>query len=412
MQALPLESKITMTKHRIQTWVDEFGIDGTYVSFSGGKDSTVLLHIARQLYPNMKAVFVDVPTQYPELKEFVLTFDNVDILKPKISFARVCEKYGFPMISKEVAECVQGARRYLTSLQKQNAIPRQASINTFMSVSQEQEHLQVIGRGNDANISMKSHAPLEQIDSQATAQMTRGGEITSIVNSEELENITRRTALILGMLTKGNQKKANIPSCDRSQYSQEKYKFFLEAPFEISSKCCDVMKKGPAHTYYRKTGRKPIIATMASESRLRAQKWLQNGCNGFDLTIPTSTPMSFWTEQDVLWYIKENNLPICSVYGEIVTDYEAMGQCENQMTFSDYGIFGEERPLLKTTGCDRTGCVLCGFGCHLEKESRFLRLKETHPKFHNLIYVLKNNGVTYVEAIDWINEHGNMNIKY
>nr|DAL02560.1 MAG TPA: hypothetical protein [Bacteriophage sp.] len=56
--------------------------------------------------------------------------------------------------------------------------------------------------------------------------------------------------------------------------------------------------------------------------------------------------------------------------------------------------------------------VLCGFGCHLEKESRFLRLKETHPKFHNLLYILKNNGVTYAEAIDWVNEHGNMNIKY
>ena len=55
---------------------------------------------------------------------------------------------------------------------------------------------------------------------------------------------------------------------------------------------------------------------------------------------------------------------------------------------------------------------MCGFGCHLEKKSRFLRLKETHPKFHNLLYVLKNNGVTYAEAIDWVNEHGNMNIKY
>ncbi len=175
MQALPLESKIMMTKHRIQTWVDEFGVDGVYVSFSGGKDSTVLLDIARQMFPDMKAMFVDVPTQYPELKEFALTFDNVDILKPKISFAQVCEKYGFPMISKEVAECVQGARRYLTSLQKQNAIPRQASINTFMSVSQEQEHLQAIRRGNGANISTRSRTSLEQIDSQAMVQMTRGG---------------------------------------------------------------------------------------------------------------------------------------------------------------------------------------------------------------------------------------------
>ena len=116
MQALPLESKITMTKHRIQTWVDEFGIDGTYVSFSGGKDSTVLLDIARQLYPEMKAMFVDVPTQYPELKEFVLTFDNVDILKPKISFAQVCEKYGFPIFSKEISECIEYGRKYIKIL--------------------------------------------------------------------------------------------------------------------------------------------------------------------------------------------------------------------------------------------------------------------------------------------------------
>ena len=197
-----------------------------------------------------------------------------------------------------------------------------------------------------------------------------------------------------------------------SQFNQEKYKFFLDAPFEISDLCCDIMKKKPAHDYEKKTGRKPIIATMASESVMRTQKWLQDGCNAFNVTRPHSNPMSFWTEQDVLLYIKENNLPICSVYGDVVTDYEAMGQCENQMSFADFGIFDKERPLLKTTGCQRTGCVLCGFGCHLEKESRFLRLKETHPKFHNLLYILKNNGVAYAEAIDWVNEHGNMNIKY
>ena len=92
--------------------------------------------------------------------------------------------------------------------------------------------------------------------------------------------------------------------------------------------------------------------------------------------------------------------------------YEKYNAWKNQMSFADFGIFDKERPLLKTTGCQRTGCVLCGFGCHLEKESRFLRLKETHPKFHNLLYILKNNGVTYAEAIDWVNEHGGFDIKY
>ena len=203
--------------------------------------------------------------------------------------------------------------------------------------------------------------------------------------------------------------------CDSfgSMYDRSRYLFMLEAPFDVSNKCCMVMKKQPAHKYAKKTGRKPMTATMATESKLRASNWIKHGCNVFESKNPISNPMSFWTEQDVLLYIKENNLPICSVYGDVVTDYKSMGQCENQMSLADYGIFDNERPLLKTTGCTRTGCVLCGFGCHLEKEpNRFQMLKETHPKFHNLLHILKNNGVTYAEAIDWINEHGGFDIKY
>ena len=122
-QALSLSQKVEMTKARIKAWVDTFGLDGVYISFSGGKDSTVLLHIARQMYPTIQAVFVDVPTQYPELRTFAEKFENLEVLKPKISFMQVCEKYGFPLISKEVSECVSGARKYLTSiLQSENAL--------------------------------------------------------------------------------------------------------------------------------------------------------------------------------------------------------------------------------------------------------------------------------------------------
>ena len=59
-----------------------------------------------------------------------------------------------------------------------------------------------------------------------------------------------------------------------SKFNQEKYKFFLDAPFEISDLCCDIMKKKPARDYEKKTGRKPIMATMASESVMRTQNWL------------------------------------------------------------------------------------------------------------------------------------------
>lgn len=49
-QAMLLDDKIRFTKRRITEWVEHFGLDGVYVSFSGGKDSTVLLNICRELY--------------------------------------------------------------------------------------------------------------------------------------------------------------------------------------------------------------------------------------------------------------------------------------------------------------------------------------------------------------------------
>ena len=89
LQAMPLDMKVAHTKARIREWVSEYGIDGVFIAFSGGKDSTVLLHIARQMYPNIKAVFVDTGLEYPEIRQFVKTFDNVEILRPKMSFVDV-----------------------------------------------------------------------------------------------------------------------------------------------------------------------------------------------------------------------------------------------------------------------------------------------------------------------------------
>lgn len=259
------------------------------------------------------------------------------------------------------------------------------------------------------------------MDCLASQNPTREGTIISIENSEELASIPQRLAIVLGVYDEWHKaKKGNTPREDgsRSQFSQVKYKFFLESPFEISNKCCNIMKKNPAHKYYKDTGLKPMTAQMASESRLRTQKWIESGCNGFNLKIPTSNPMSFWTEQDVLLYIKLHNLPICSVYGDIVVDYGAENNVDGQMDMSElskeFGIFDIGYRPLKTTGCSRTGCVLCGFGCHLEKEqdARFLKLKESHPKLYGLLDVIENNGYTYRQALEWINEHGNMNIRF
>lgn len=125
MQGMSLDNKVKMTKRRIQEWVDEYGLDGVYVSFSGGKDSTVLLTMAREMYPDMKAVFVDTGLEYPEIRQFVKTWENVDWLKPKKNFKQVINDYGYPFISKEVSECVYGARKYLTSIIQEASLDRQ-----------------------------------------------------------------------------------------------------------------------------------------------------------------------------------------------------------------------------------------------------------------------------------------------
>ena len=289
MQSLPLEVKVRMTEQRIREWYDHW--DGqVYVSFSGGKDSTVLLHIVRSIYPDVEAVFVNTGLEYPEIQKFVMSFDNVTVLRPKMRFDEVIKTYGYPVISKEVSRKVGYYRKGAKWAQK------------FVE-----------GTSLDAH---------------------------------------------------GN----------KSRYCITKWKPLASTDFLVTDACCSVMKKSPTKEYAKRTGKKPITAIIAEESLLREQSWIKHGCNAFDNKRPISNPMAFWTEQDILHYIKQHNLPIASVYGDVVYKDNP-----DQMRLDDFGFDCGEK--LTTTGCDRTGCIFCGFGCHLEKEpSRFQRLKETHPK--------------------------------
>lgn len=110
LQSLPLERKIQITQTRIIEWYQHYN-GQVCVSFSGGKDSTVLLHIARQIYPNIPAVFSNTGLEYPEIQRFVKSFDNVDIVTPSMRFDDVITTYGYPLIGKEVAEAIYYARR-------------------------------------------------------------------------------------------------------------------------------------------------------------------------------------------------------------------------------------------------------------------------------------------------------------
>ena len=113
LQALPLDMKVARTKQRIREWVDYWGKEHVCVSFSGGKDSTVLLHIVREMYGDeIPAVFVNTGLEFPEIQSHVRNFPNVVILRPEMNFRDVITKYGYPVVSKEVSQVVAETRRW------------------------------------------------------------------------------------------------------------------------------------------------------------------------------------------------------------------------------------------------------------------------------------------------------------
>lgn len=260
-QGLPLTMKIAMTKRRIRQWYEMW--DGNvHISFSGGADSTVLLYIARVVYPHIKAVFVDTGLEYPEIREFVKTIDNVVWVKPRKTFKQVCSEYGYPVVSKETAQKLHEVR---------------CTKSPFMRALRVEG---VVGR-----------------------------------------------------------KRQEIP---------KKWQYLIDAPFKISHKCCDVLKKEPLHRYEKSTGSKAITGVMASESSARLQKIAVSGCFAFG-SRPMLKPLSFWTSDDTHRCLKL--IPHCRLYDP------------------PYNF-------------DRTGCMLCGFGAHLNTPNKFQILKETHPRIH------------------------------
>ena len=118
MQSLPLEAKIIKSQLRIREWY-EYWNGEVYVSFSGGKDSTVLLYLVRELYPDVPAVFCDTGLEFPEIKDFIKLTENTTIIRPKMSFKKVIEKYGYPVISKRQAQYIREVRNTKSEYLKQ-----------------------------------------------------------------------------------------------------------------------------------------------------------------------------------------------------------------------------------------------------------------------------------------------------
>lgn len=162
----------------------------------------------------------------------------------------------------------------------------------------------------------------------------------------------------------------------------KKYHYLINAPFKISDKCCDILKKNPFKKYSKETGRVPITGEMAEDSNARKMKYLENGCNFYG-KAHKSTPLGFWTNHDILVYIKSLQVPYCKDhYGDIV--------------FLD--------GKLQTTKEKHSGCGGCMFGVNFEDpdDNRFTRMRKEDPIRHRF----------YIEGHDQGKVLDFMGIKY
>lgn len=206
MQSLPLDAKIIMTQERILQWYDHW--DGNvYVSFSGGKDSTVLKHIVDSMYTDVPAVFVNTGLEFPEIQRFVNDIksgkyecfnQNVEVLRPTMRFDEVIKKHGYPVVSKAVAHNVSIARRN-----------------------------------------------------------PNGNVAKNIIFNKD------NTGL----------------------FNHYRWNFLVDAPFVVSEKCCDVMKKKPSREYEKKTGKKSFL-----------RQWLKSLL--YDMQVGLNTGVTFSMEKN------------------------------------------------------------------------------------------------------------------
>jgi 3'-phosphoadenosine 5'-phosphosulfate sulfotransferase (PAPS reductase)/FAD synthetase len=276
LQAGNIYQKIDHAIMAIETFCAK--IDNPVISFSGGKDSTVLMHLIRNVMKkNIPAIYVNTGNEYPEIVKFATKkYSNTTTIRPKVKLKQVIEKYGFPLISKEYSKMIYELRKGTTH-----------SAKYITGIQQD-------------------------------------GKITTFV----------------------------LP---------KKYHYLINAPFSCSDVCCSYLKKSPTQKYNAITGE------MGAESILRMASWLQTGCNVFGKKRSKCKPLSIWTGRDIWEYQRLFNVEFCELY-------------------HDYRVL-------------RTGCMFCGFGATFEHISRFEILKERHPKIYHYFLKIKNNGITYREAL-------------
>lgn len=94
-------------KVKIKSVIEQYGEENFYISFSGGKDSTVLSWLVDYALPGNKIprVYANTGIELNMIRDFVFelaeTDDRIEIIKPTKDIKKTLEEDGYPFKSKE-----------------------------------------------------------------------------------------------------------------------------------------------------------------------------------------------------------------------------------------------------------------------------------------------------------------------
>lgn len=263
---MPYKDKVIWAKKRIEEfliWCSDEKVEEITISFSGGKDSTVLFHLVNEIHNKIKSKVMLIPAYATEItfpstikfiKETTKDYQANNkyikeplIIKPKMSWTNILNEKGYPIFSKQISLMLNRVKHAKT----QNGLTKW-----------------MFGIDEDTIRFKLAKNRLFLLDDNMTYNFPQP-------TSEFIDYFPKKT--------------------------NENYFF--------SEKCCDNVKGGLKHDK-----RPSFIGTMASESNMRKKSWIDRGCNIFNKDKPMSRPLSLWHAKDVWKYIKENNLKVNDAY--------------------------------------------------------------------------------------------------
>ena len=190
----------------------------------------------------------------------------------------------------------------------------------------------------------------------------------SLLQNPSPQNATVRHAIITGETGEygGNRTGTRMKMADKwlelfgGPENEAEGVHYQTAPFKVSDKCCYYLKEKPCDEWAKEHYSYPYLGLMASEGGRRTKALMLNGCNYISDTTKRSAPFAIFSRQDILQLALDLHVPVPEIYGKIETAADG---------------------TLFTTGAQRTGCSMCGFGVHMEQRPhRFDQLRERNPK--------------------------------